>query len=174
MNRKIKYTILLFAIVIFSYWCTLVATPYAILLAIKIGSKSTLNQPVYANVMTEKDRQVVMPNPDFLYVACGYDIRKSPIRITGIMPEDSYCSLALYTSNTLNFYIQNDRQTKNKKVDLLLVKKGEEANYKESNDKVIISPTKVGVMLVRILINDTSKLDYYKNIQRSYLITPLK
>jgi uncharacterized membrane protein len=173
MSKSLKYTCLLIASGLLSYWLTVSLTPYVILLAVKTGSKSTLNQPVYAGIITEKDRHVVMPNPDFLYVACGYDLRKSPVRITGVMPDSSYCSVALYAANTLNFYIRNDRQTADRNVDFLLVKKGEEDKYDNTENTIVSSPTSAGVMLVRILIEDTAKINYLKEIQHTFKVTPL-
>lgn len=173
MSRYLKRIILFLVIAIASYGFTIYATPYVILLVVKIGAKSTLNEPVYADIMTDKDRFVTMPNPDFLYVACGYSVLKTPVRITGNMPEDSYCSLALYSANTLNFFIRNDKQAKDKKVDVLLVRKGEGSKYTDSYEEVVEAPFPFGVMLVRILIENPDDLSYIREIQKSFVVTPI-
>ncbi len=151
-----------------AYHLAVFLTPYAVLLKVKLSSRSDFNKPVYADIITGKDRYVVLPNPDFIYVAAGYDIRKSPVRITGVMPEGTYCSVALYASNTLNYFIQNDRQLPGKKVDLFLVKEGDEMKYDEKGAQVVFSPSSMGTMLVRILINDTSRIDYLKEVQKTF------
>lgn len=174
MIRYLKGILILLISAVAGYLLTVQATPYVILLAIKKGSGTTMNSPVYADIITDDHRQVVMPNPDFLYVACGYDIRKAPLRITGTMPEDSYCSVALYAANTLNFYIRNDRQTPGKEVDILLVKQGDEARYADTHPKVVASPSSVGFMLVRILVRDTSEVGYLKGVQGSWKVESAK
>jgi uncharacterized membrane protein len=170
MRKLITAIIIVLLSAAVGYWLAIIATPYVVLLKVKSGAQSSFNQPVYADLITDKDRHVVMPNPDFLYVVCGYDIRKSPVRITGMMPDSNYCSVALYSANTRNFYIRNDRQTPGKQVDFLLVKKGDEAKYAGTLDEIVVSPSSIGVMLVRILVRDTSEVEYLKGMQRSWKV----
>ena len=167
--RKTVFGILIFLVAsVAAYHATIFVTPYVILLKVKLGSHSQFNQPVYANVITAKDRQVVLPNPDFLYVVSGYNIRKAPIMITGMMPEGTYSSIAFYSSNTLNYYIRNDRQTPDRKINILLVKKGDEKEYAGTGMEVVPSPSSLGTMMVRILIDDTSRMEELKTTQRSF------
>ncbi len=172
--RKTISGILIFTLTGFAaYWSVIFVTPYAVLLKVKLSSRSEFNHPIYADIITDKDRHVVLPNPDFLYVVSGYDIRKSPVRITGKMPEDAYSSIAVYSNNTLNFFIKNDRQTPSKEFNILLVKEGEDVKYSESGSEVLPAPSNLGTVMMRILIDDTSRIDYLKEIQKTFRIEPL-
>lgn len=168
MKKTVMGLLVFFLAALPAYQVVVFLTPYAVQLKVKLSSRSEFNKPVYANIITEKDRYVPLPNPDFIYAAGGYDIRKTPVRITGAMPDGTYCSVALYASNTLNYFIQNDRQLPGKKVDILLVQEGDEMNYDEKGAQVVFSPSSMGTMLVRILINDTSRIDYLKEIQKTF------
>jgi len=95
--RRTTSGILIFSLTAWAaYQTTVFLTPYVVLLKVKLHSRSEFNQPVYADRITDKDRHVVLPNPDFLYVAAGYSLRQAPIRITGRMPQGTYSSVALY------------------------------------------------------------------------------
>ena len=171
MTKKLIIGCLIFGAAAFAaYYLTVLATPYAVLAFVKTGAKSKLNQPVYSDIITDKDRHVVLPNPDFLYVACGYNLWEGPLRITGKMPDNSYASVALYASNTKNYYILNDRQVPQKEFDVLLVKEKDRSKFQTSENEVVASPTNLGVILMRILINDTSNIDYLSNIRDSFKV----
>ncbi|HXH18500.1 MAG TPA: DUF1254 domain-containing protein [Chitinophagales bacterium] len=167
--RKTITGILIFTVAaVAAHYGVIFATPYAVLMKVKSSARSPFNKPVYADVITDKDRKVVLPNPDFLYVAAGYDIRKSPLKITGKMPEGTYSSIAFYSSNTQNYYIRNDRQTPRKEFNILLVKKGEEKKFSADDAEVVASPSSFGTVMMRILIDDTARMDYLKKIQHTF------
>jgi uncharacterized membrane protein len=153
-----------------SYYLTILATPYSVLTFLKLKNKSEFNQPVYADIITDKDRQVVLPNPDFLYIVSGYNLRKGPIKISGRMPDSSYYSVAFYEMNTQNFYIKNDRETPSKNYELILATPEQRKSLKETNLEIIEAPTYAGAILVRILVTDNSQIPYLKEIQHSFKI----
>lgn len=157
-----------------AYHTVVFLTPYAVLLKLKLASHSQFNQPVYADVITDKDRHVVLPNPDFLYVVSGYNIRKAPVRITGRLPEGTYSSIAFYSSNTRNFYVQNDRQTTDKEISILLVKEGDEKKFAGKGGEVVAAPSALGTVMVRMLIDDTGRIGYLKEVQRTFRIHPVE
>ena len=157
-----------------AYHAVVFLTPYAVLLRVKLNSRSEFNRPVYADIITDKDRHVVLPNPDFLYVVSGYSIGKAPIRVTGKLPEGTYSSIAFYSSNTLNYYIKNDRQAPEGEINILLVKKGDEKKFTERGGEVVSSPSILGTVMVRMLIDDTSRIGYLKEIQKTFKIETVK
>jgi uncharacterized membrane protein len=155
----------------FAYYATVFVTPYAILLGIKMKTKSEYNQPVYSRAIDETERRVVMPNPDFIYVAMGYDVRKHPVRITGMMPDSTYASVAMYASNTENYFVVNDRQLPQKKFDIILT---EDENVTDAlrskypDAEIVFAKSNLGTVMMRILITDNERIPYLKTIQQSF------
>ena len=106
----------------------------------------------YPDLPDEKSRSVVMPNPDFLYVASFYDISKGDLEITGTMPDSTYWSIAFYEPNTVNYYVKNDMEYESTAIKLRLTKKD---RTNESQDiEIVESPKNKGFMLFRILVTD--------------------
>lgn len=165
MWKGIRYLFLLIVVAFGAYHFTLWATPRAVLVALKFKAKSELNTPYYNDVVTDRDRMVALPNPDFLYVAMGYDIRSSDLILSGKMPDSTYYSMALYGTDTRNFFRVNDRQCPEKAFSYRLTRADV---VSESAVQTIVSPTPVGFLLIRILIIDPSQVDHLKEIQRSF------
>lgn len=169
-SRTALKAILLFSIAVLAgYFLTVFITPRYILLKIKLNSGSKMNVPVYSDVMTDKDRHVVMPNPDFLYVACGYNLWGGPIRVTGKMPDSTYSSVALYSDNTMNYYIKNDKQTADKKYSFILTR-NEKDKARFMNEEVIVSPSGLGTILTRTLIDKPENIEKLKEVQQSFKV----
>jgi uncharacterized membrane protein len=150
-----------------AYYFTLWATPRAVLLSLKFKAKSELNTPFYNDVVTDRDRMVALPNPDFLYVAMGYDIRSSDLILSGKMPDSTYYSMALYDTDTRNYFRVNDRQCPDKAFNYRLTKQKTES---EDRKPIIVASTPVGFLLIRILITDPSQVEYLKEIQQSFTV----
>jgi uncharacterized membrane protein len=174
MNKYFKVLILFIVVAITSYFIVIFITPAAVMLAVKAKATSTLNVPVYSNVITHKDRHVVLPNPDFLYVVCGYNVWNGSLKISGKMPENSYYSFSLYSGNTLNYYIKNDRNTPEKEFELILTHEDCLAANNPQPIECVTSPTYMGVMMVRILIDKPENLEKLKEIQRSFKVEKFK
>ncbi|MEX0812864.1 MAG: DUF1254 domain-containing protein [Chitinophagales bacterium] len=168
MKNYILYILLFLLVSIGAYKLTIHATPYAVLFVVKLIGNGVLNEPVYTEAITDKERRVVMPNPDFIYVAMGYNLYNGPVRISGKMPEDSYASVALYNSNTQNYFVLNDRETPNKSFTLLLSREENTNPNKDESSQLISSPSGLGVVLMRILVKDKDNLSYFREIQQSF------
>lgn len=173
MNTTAKSILIIVLAAIVGYYLTIYITPRYILLKIKFNSDSKMNVPVYSDVMSDKDRHVVMPNPDFLYVASGYNLWNGPIRISGKISDSTYSSVAFYSDNTLNYFIKNDKQTPNKKYSFILTK-NEEDKTKFPNEEVIVSPSWLGTILTRTLIDKPENVEHLKQVQRSFKVEELK
>jgi uncharacterized membrane protein len=169
MSNIIKSIFIVIFAAVAGYFLTVNITPRYILLKIKFNSGSKMNVPVYSNVMTDKDRHVVMPNPDFLYAASGYNLWSGAIRISGKMSESSYSSVALYSDNTLNYFIRNDKQTHDKKYSFILTR-NEDDKAKYPDDEVIVSPSGMGTILTRTLIDKPENIEEIKEVQRSFKV----
>jgi uncharacterized membrane protein len=97
-------------------------------------------------------RAVVRPSPDLLYSTCPFDLSKGPLRVRAPIPPDTYWSVSAFDDTTNNFFVENDRQSKNSVVDFLIVAKG---NHPITEDfPVVVSPSVRGLVLFRTLIDD--------------------
>jgi uncharacterized membrane protein len=114
------------------------------------------NQAAYAPPVTSQSRQIVMPSPDLLYSVCVFDVRQGPVRVTAHPQHSNYWSIALYASNSDNFFVINDRKAAGKPVDLWLVSEGANTQGKDvpEGSTVVVAPTTEGFLLMRVLTAD--------------------
>jgi len=117
-------------------------------------------------IPNHKSRDVVMPNPDFLYSVSFYDLSSGDLKLKGDMPDSTYWSVSFYKPNTINWYVKNDKEFNSNKLELNLTIN----NTKGEN--IIHSPVKKGLMIIRILVEnkDQNSIDYYKSLQKSITI----
>ena len=114
------------------------------------------NQAAFPPPVTAQSRAVVMPSPDLLYSVCVYDLSQGAMRVRAAPQLPSYWSIALYSANSDNFFVRNDRQAAGKPVDVWLVP----ANGAPAQDavpagaEVVVSPPKTGFLLMRVLASD--------------------
>ncbi|MDA8588861.1 DUF1254 domain-containing protein [Flavobacteriaceae bacterium] len=124
------------------------------------------NEIRHFDIPNHKSRDVVMPNPDFLYSVSFYDLSSGDLKLKGDMPDSTYWSVSLYKPNTINWYVKNDKEFNSNKLELNLTIN----NTKGEN--IIHSPVKKGLMIIRILVEnkDQNSIDYYKSLQKSITI----
>jgi len=171
MKSLVKYGLILLILALTSHVITLWAYPYVILSMVnnKVLKKSggEVNKPVHYGLITAKQRTVVMPSPDLIYSFICFDVSDGALRIKAPVPPDTYWSLAFYGSNTDNFYHINDRQADRNPVDILLL--GPDTYHPKTHDaKVIVAPSKKGVILARLLVKDSGGLDDLVKIQKQF------
>jgi uncharacterized membrane protein len=102
-------------------------------------------------------RGVVRPSPDQLYSACIYDLSRGPVLFEGRAPNDSYWSLSFFEHNTDNFFVINDREIGDREFRFLLVKKGASIPDGFSEAELVRSPSKTGIVLQRIFIDQEQR-----------------
>lgn len=95
-------------------------------------------------------RRIVMPSPDLLYATCAYDLSSGPLKVTLTTDYPRYWSIALYGSNSDNFFVINDRAARKGRVNLTVV---DAATKTMARDDTVISPTTRGFLLMRLLVN---------------------
>lgn len=102
-------------------------------------------------------RRIVTPSPDLLYATCFFDLADGPIRVTLSTDYPRYWSIALYASTSDNFSVVNDRNAPSGRVDLTVVAPGHNAatsTLQNDETRVVVSPTRRGMLLMRLLVND--------------------
>jgi uncharacterized membrane protein len=114
------------------------------------------NQAAFPPPVTAAARTVVMPSPDLLYSVCVFDVTAGPVRISANPNLKSYWSIALYAANSDNFFVINDRNAGAKPVNLWLVSESgtTEARSIPNGAQVVVSPSKSGFLLMRVLTGD--------------------
>ncbi len=134
-------------------------------------SGSEINTLIHSPRVTVDSRNVVKPSPDLLYSICVYDVGEKPLRIRATVP-DTYWSISFYQTNTDNFYVLNDRQSKSNPVDIVLL--GPKMGVPDvANAEVVVAPTEKGIFLLRTLIKDEDKLEDLIKIQKKASCKPL-
>lgn len=104
-------------------------------------------------------RTVVRPSPDLLYTACVFDLAEGPLRISAPVP-GSYLSISGFASDTSNFFALNDSAgvvgaDGIRRIELLLSRQPVTA---PASVQLVLSPSRRGVVLFRLLIPDESAL----------------
>lgn len=123
---------------------------------------------------TAADRRIVRPSPDLLYTYCVFDVGDGPVLIGGT-PSRAYWSMALYASNTDNFFVLDDRQAAGDSA--MVVLSSHEmlpripAGYKSL--QVIEPPSRKGLALFRYLVLDDSDLASAREMQRAVVCRKL-
>lgn len=134
------------------------------------------NHAAFAPAVDAASRGVVMPSPDMLYSLCAFDVSNGPVRVTAHPGLATYWSIALYAANSDNFFVVNDRQAGTQAVDLWLVSAGTNtlAPAVPAGSKVVVSPSRTGLLLMRVL---TGNYDAEKTVlepaRRTLTCTPM-
>jgi len=112
-------------------------------------------------------RKVVLPNPDFVYSACFYDVTDNDLVITGEFPDTSqYCSLAFYDDNVQPYYVRNNLQGFKTPYTIRL-------SAVNRVLRTLRAKTKKGTVLMRILVTDSTQAANAMRIQQSFKVIPV-
>jgi uncharacterized membrane protein len=133
----------------------------------RMGAVNTIH---HGGRVDSNSRGVVRPSPDLLYSTCPFDLSKGALRIHAPIPPDTYWSVSGFDDNTNNFFVKNDRQTKDSVVDFLIVQKG--THPITENFDVVVSPTARGLVLFRTLISDEKNFELIDALRRQASCTP--
>ena len=101
--KKGIFALFLVVITVTFYYLTIWITPYYV--QNRFASKSTgyINTPRFGDQPNaENSRVIPLPNPDFLYSTINYDLKENVLKISGIVPDSTYCSISAYQENTSN------------------------------------------------------------------------
>jgi uncharacterized membrane protein len=134
------------------------------------------NQAAFPPPVTATSRTVVMPSPDMLYSVCVFDVSMGPVRISALPRLKSYWSIALYASNSDNFFVVNDRTAPDKPVDLWLVSEGGAAATPSvpAGSQVVVAPSTQGFLLMRVLTgNYDAEKENVEPARRTLKCTPV-
>ncbi len=157
--------VVLFAVIVFAVQYLFIAAVPSLVFAIaKVRKPQPMNTVYHAGKTDAGMREVVLPNPDFIYSACFFDLSKNDLVITGEFPDTSqYCSLAFYDDNAQPWYVRNNLQGFKNKYSIRL----------SSVNRVVRTlraKTKQGTVLMRILVTDPAQMANAKRLQQSFKV----
>lgn len=110
-------------------------------------------------------RRALTTNPDMVTAFGVYDASRGPVRVACVVPEwDSYWSVSLFAWDTENFFVVNDRTAKSRKFDLVITTRKSQYHGAE-NEEVAVSPSKKGVILVRVVVRDRDDLEELARVE---------
>ena len=167
MKKLILYLLLSFIVSYGSYNFTIIMIPNIIykVFHYKIVNNQNVhdNELKHFDIPNDQSRDVVMPNPDFLYSTSFYDLSNGDLNLKGKMPDSTYWSVSFYKPNTVNWFVKNDNEFIDNNLDMKITL----SNSDQENS--IVSPVKKGFMIIRILVEkkDKKSIDYYKALQKS-------
>lgn len=100
--------------------------------------------------------RVPMAIADALTSIAMYDVSAHPIRITAVLPDDSYWSLSCYATSTANFFVINHRELRAARLSRAnVVLKHQRHGYEPVGDEVVVTaPSTRGVILMRWIVPD--------------------
>ena len=172
MIKKITPYLLVFCLTTyFSYNFTINYFPNLVyeVLHYKLQNNQNINdnELKYYDLPNTKSNDVVMPNPDFMYVVSFYDLSDGALNLTAKMPDSTYWSVSFYKTNTVNWYVKNDKEFNTNQLNLVLSKQKD--SYDQNMLNIIESPEEKGIMIIRILVEkkDKESIAYYKSYQKS-------
>jgi uncharacterized membrane protein len=160
----------------------LCAVPIVITGAVVLGfrrrmeGKPWFNHLILGGPAKSGDDRVVMTSPDMIYMLGVYDVRQEPVVIHCAVPaSDTYWCISLYRRNTDNFYVRNDRASREREFDLVLT--GPQRGYhKVGNEEVVRAPSSRGIVVIRAVIRDRGDEEEIARVQatlKQTTITPL-
>ncbi len=152
-RRLLPWLLVAAAVHLLAVW----ALPRVIMWRLSATAAPQEKAAVYLPPMTDHtQRRIVMPSPDLLYATCALDVSERPLRISADLRTPGYSSIALYASNSDNYFVLNDRQAVGAPVDLVLI--GPQA-YAQApvippGTRTVTAPSSKGLLLMRVLVAD--------------------
>ncbi|MFD4374809.1 DUF1254 domain-containing protein [Streptomyces sp. NPDC058486] len=137
-------------------------------------TESRLNRLMpYRDLLDATYRKVPSPNNDTLYTAFGFDLSEGPLVVQAPpIPPDRYFVLPFYDAFTNVFASYGTRMGTTDGVNLLLTPPGYDGPVPPGLTE-LRSPSFIGVMLGRILVQGPEDLDAVHTIQDRFVVEPL-
>lgn len=127
------------------------AVPTLVFTIAKMRKPVPVNTVYHAPPTDAALRQVVLPNPDFVYSICFYNLSQTDLILTGEFTDTTqYCSLAFYDDQLQPYYVQNNFQGFKSKFNLRL-------SYVNRVQRTLRAKTKQGAVLFRMLAVDPAQ-----------------
>lgn len=162
---KMVLRIILFAVIIAVVQHLFIAFAPKLIFAIAQKRKPKPVNTVYHAGKTDATlRKVVLPNPDFVYSACFYDVSENDLMIAGEFSDTSqYSSIAFYDNSCQPYYVRNNLQGFKNKFNIRLSGVNRE-------QRTLKAKSKKGVVLMRYLATDSAQMAIALRLQKSFAV----
>ena len=160
--RRIVPAILIFLLIAFATQRAVIKYLPAVVYRIALHrSNSAVNTWINAPKTDATMRKVVLPNPDFVYSALFYDVRKQAIDISGTLPDSTYASISFYDNRCQPYFVYNNIDTAHAGSFNLHLSSGDKMEGNNVNAK-----SKRGVIICRFLKSNDSSYAQLVNFQK--------
>lgn len=174
MIRWAKWLVFVAVLAVIVHWMAVAYAPDFIMWRVSAAMATRgSNAIVHAERATATSRVVVKPSPDLLYSQCVYDVSRAPLKVTTAAPTATYWSVALYASNTDNFFVLNDTAAKGQPATIIVMGKGQTVPPQPEGTFIVSAPTTRGVVLFRTLVNDDAREPELDRERRAAKCEPL-
>lgn len=176
MKKLIKYLIVFVAVAALAHVATVWFMPEVLMALagnrILDNGQVGYNQFYHSPPHTADNDLVVMTCPDLLYSFCVYNLEGKALRLT-MPPVDSYWSAALYSGDTTNYLTISDRDMNGRPLDLVLAGPGWRGAA-PAGATLVRAPSAKGLIMLRTLIVDNTRIDHFIGIQKQIRLEPLE
>jgi uncharacterized membrane protein len=139
----------------------------------KIGQAGAVNAFVHPPLPTAEARGVVRPSPDLAYSTCIIDLSKGPVHVE-VPLTAPYTSVALYATNTDNYYVRNDRDSGGKSLNVVVIGPGaEKPAALPEGAELVEAPTAKGLVLVRRVVESAEAYPAIDETRKASVCAPL-
>ena len=175
MKRLITFIVSALVLAVIVYIGALHALPNVIMNRVmaKVGGDGATNVFAHQPMPTDKARDVVRPSPDLAYSICIIDLSRGPVHIEVPLTKP-YTSVALYASNTDNYFVRNDRDSAGKSLDVIVL--GPDTQKPENlpaGAEVVAAPTTKGLVLVRCVVESAAAFAAIDATRKNSVCAPL-
>jgi uncharacterized membrane protein len=140
----------------------------------KIGAGGGLNAFIEPPLATAAARGVVRPSPDLAYSICVLDLSRGPVRVE-VPLSAPYTSVALYASQTDNYFVRNDREAGEKPLDIVIVAPGAPRPASlPAGVEIVEAPTARGLVLVRRVVESQAAFAGIDAIRKKSICAPVR
>lgn len=175
MNVFVKFALSSAVLAALVYTTALFALPNLIMgvAMSRIGQGGAENVFVHQPLPTADARAVVRPSPDLAYSICIIDLSKGPMHITVPLTRP-YTSVALYATNTDNYFVRNDRDTGGKSLDVIVIAPGAKKPVAiPEGAELVEAPTAKGLVLVRRVVESADAFAAIDETRKLSVCAPL-
>lgn len=175
MKRLITFVVSAAVLALIVHVAALYALPNMIMSKVmtKVGGDGAVNAFSHMPLPTDKARGVVRPSPDLAYSICIIDLAKGSVHIEVPLTKP-YTSVALYATNTDNYFVRNDRDTGGKSLDVIVLGQGaQKPEILPESAEVVTAPTTKSLVLVRRVVESAAALGEIDTVRKNSVCAPL-
>lgn len=153
MKRSARWVVCTLALAAFIHLMTIVVMPRFLMARAmaKLAAGTGYNVLTHPARADASARAIVRPSPDLAYSVCVFDVSHQPLRITAPVHR-GYMSLSLFADNTDNFFVVNDQQVAEGRIDIVLAGPSSPTGDVSGGAQVVRAPSNKGVILFRRVI----------------------